>query len=125
MKKSVLIRTLFAAALAAASTFASATPAYSWNLSRSMMTGFNANLFGEGQVWTAMYDAAGETLNPANFQVMPTFMPSYNNSPQDAWAFPSSHSLIVIVTTAPLRWERAPSCRAACRCCIRGRANRV
>ena len=108
MKKSALIRTSIAAALAAASALASAAPAHSWNLSRSMMTSFNANPFGEGQVWTAMYDAAGETLNPANFQMMPTFMPNYNNSPQDAWAFPSSHSLIVMVTTAPLPMGASP-----------------
>lgn len=90
------------------STATSAAPAHSWNLSRSMMNGFNANPFGEGQVWTAMYDAVGETLNPANFQAMPTFLPSYNNSPQDAWAFPNSHSLIVMVTTAPLPMGASP-----------------
>jgi hypothetical protein len=109
MKKSAIFRAVLVAALAAASaTIASAAPAHSWNLSRSMVNGFNANPFGEGQVWTAMYDAAGETLNPANFQTMPTFLPNYNNSPQDAWAFPGSHSLIVMVTTAPLPMGASP-----------------
>ena len=84
MKKSIIVHSLLAAMLAAASTLATTAPAYSWNLSCSMMTGFNANPFVEGQVWTAMSDAAGETLNPANFQVMPTFVPSYDNAPQDA-----------------------------------------
>ena len=108
MKSITLIRTLLAAALVAASATTTAAPAYSWNLSRSMMNGFNSNPFGEGQVWTAMYDTAGETLNPANFQTMPTFLPNYNNSPQDAWAFPSSHSLIVMVTTAPFPMGASP-----------------
>ena len=106
MRKFFIVTAIAAAIVTSAATIAA--PAHSWNLSRSMMNGFNANPFGEGQVWTAMYDAVGETLNPANFQTMPTFLPSYNNSPQDAWAFPSSHSLIVMVTTAPLPMGTSP-----------------
>ncbi len=108
MKRTNLIHALLIAALATASTTTVAAPAYSWNLSRSMVNGFNSNPFGEGQVWTAMYDALGETLNPANYQPMPTFIPSYNNSPQDAWHMPGSHSLVVLLTTAPLPMGASP-----------------
>ena len=87
-----------AAALVACTT-ASATPAHSWNLSRSMMNGFTSNPFGEGQVWTAMYDAVGETLNPAKYQPMPNFVSNYDGRPNDAWTFPPSHSLIVQAPT--------------------------
>ncbi len=109
MQTSLVSRILSGISLAlVTSSIAYAATAHSWNLSRSMMNGFNANSFGEGQVWTAMYDAGGETLNPANFQVMPTFLPSYKNSQQNAWAFPSSHSLIVMASTAPLPMGASP-----------------
>lgn len=100
MKRSAFIRPVLAAALAIGSaSIAAADPAHSWNLSRSMMNGFNSNPFGEGQVWTAMYDAVGETLNPANYQPMPSFVSNYDGRPNDAWNFPPSHSLIVQAPT--------------------------
>ena len=49
MKKSIIVHAILAAVLAAASTLTSAAPAHSWNLSRSMMTGFNANPFARGR----------------------------------------------------------------------------
>ncbi len=103
MKPVLLSRVLVAAALSLSLTaIATAAPAYSWNLSRSMMNGFNTNPFGTGQTWSAMYDAAGSTLNPANFQMMPSFVPSYGGMVNDAWNFPASHSLIVSVPTGTL-----------------------
>lgn len=100
MRKFFVVATVAAAMLSSASAFAA--PAYSWNLSRSMLNGFGTNPFGNGSRWSAMYDAVGSTLNPANFQMMPTFVPNYNGQPNDAWHFPSSHSLIVSVPTGTL-----------------------
>lgn len=103
MKSSPLTRASLAAlATLSLTSIAAAVPAYSWNLSRSMLTSFSENPFGEAHVWSAMYDAAGSTLNPANFQMMPTFVPRYGGSPNDAWHFPASHSLIVSVPTGTL-----------------------
>jgi hypothetical protein len=102
MKQTAFIRAILVAALAAASAPTSAAPAYSWNLSRAMMNSFSNNPFGGGQVWSAMYDAAGSTLNPTNFQMMPTFVPGYGGMLNDAWHFPGSHSLIVSVPTGTL-----------------------
>ncbi len=82
MRKFLTVAAVAAAVVGGTTT--SAAPAYSWNLSRSMMNGFSSNPFGEGQVWTAMNDAVGETLNPANCQPMPNFVTNYDGRPNEA-----------------------------------------
>lgn len=103
MKSTVLTRAVLAVALAASgANIVTAAPAYSWNLSRAMMSSVITNPFNGGGRWSAMYDAVGSTLNPVNFQMMPTFTPNWSGQPQDAWIFPSSHALSVSVPTGPL-----------------------
>lgn len=103
MKKTAFVRAALVAALVTASaSIASAAPAYSWNLSRAMMSNFGTNPLNGGGPWSAMYDAVGSTLNPANFQMMPTLASNWMGQPQDAWTFPTSHSLSVSVPTGPL-----------------------
>jgi hypothetical protein len=98
----VMVAVTVATAAVIGSTAVSAAPAYSWNLSRAMMSNFGTNPLNGGGPWSAMYDAVGSTLNPANFQMMPTLATNWLGQPHDAWTFPASHSLSVSVPTGPL-----------------------